>query len=227
MGSICATQSEGNDKEKRGKGTRRRVAGQVPIPGNWQKFLRVDENKTELFIFLTNFAMYHPIPYGKELHVTSGEDVLTNSKEQINMDPCNHEEADTRIFVHVNHATKCENKNIVIRTVDSDVVVLGVYAARLLDIHLWIAFGTGKSFRYLAAHKISNALGEGRTKALPLFHALTGCDTASFFFMHGKKSVRNVFSDATAAFHALSNAPSEVEKNVQATLERFVILLYD
>ena len=221
---------KGMTRKKRGKGTRRRVAGQVPIPGNWQEFLRVDENKTELFIFLTNFAMNHQIPDGKELHATSGEDVLTNSKEQINMDTCNHEEADTRIFVHVDHATKCGHKNIVIRTVDSDVVVLGVYAARVLDIHLWIAFGTGKSFRYLAAHKISNALGEGRTKALPFFHALTGCDTASFFFMHGKKSAWatwNVFSDATEAFHALSNAPSEVEKNVQAILERFVILLYD
>ena len=33
-------------RENRGKGVRRRVAAANSIPGNWQEFLRVDENKT-------------------------------------------------------------------------------------------------------------------------------------------------------------------------------------
>ena len=37
---------------KRGKGVRRRVEASTPIPGNWQEFLRTDENKVELFSFL-------------------------------------------------------------------------------------------------------------------------------------------------------------------------------
>ena len=36
----------------RGKGVRRRVEASTPIPGNWQEFLRTDENKVELFSFL-------------------------------------------------------------------------------------------------------------------------------------------------------------------------------
>ena len=41
-------------RENRGKGVRRRVAAANSIPGNWQEFLRVDENKTELFNFLAH-----------------------------------------------------------------------------------------------------------------------------------------------------------------------------
>ena len=38
--------------KKRGKGIRRRVEPSSSIPRNWQAFLRIDENKVELFSFL-------------------------------------------------------------------------------------------------------------------------------------------------------------------------------
>ena len=40
------------------------------------------------------------------------------------MPPCNHEEADTRIVIHVLHALQSGCKSVVIRTVDTDVVVI-------------------------------------------------------------------------------------------------------
>ena len=47
-----------------------------------------------------------------------------------------------------------------IHTVDTDVVVLVVTAAECLSIDAqWVAFGTGKSFRFLAAHDMAQALG--------------------------------------------------------------------
>ena len=39
--------------EKRGKGVRRKVAGHVKLPQNWQAFLKDYSNKKELFDFLT------------------------------------------------------------------------------------------------------------------------------------------------------------------------------
>ncbi|VDI74380.1 Hypothetical predicted protein, partial [Mytilus galloprovincialis] len=39
---------------KRGKGIRRRVQDETNVPGNWQEFLRLDENKIELFHFLAD-----------------------------------------------------------------------------------------------------------------------------------------------------------------------------
>jgi len=44
---------------KRGKGVRRRVAAHVCQPGNWQEFLRIDENKKELFTFLVGYVAQH------------------------------------------------------------------------------------------------------------------------------------------------------------------------
>ena len=39
-------------RSKRGKGVRRRVEPSSAIPKNWSEFLRIDDNKTELFSFL-------------------------------------------------------------------------------------------------------------------------------------------------------------------------------
>ena len=70
-----------------------------------------------------------------------------------------------------------------IRIIDTDVVALAV--SKLKDVvvdKLWIAFATDKHFRYLATHDIAAQLGPQKAKALPVLHALTGCDTVSFFF---------------------------------------------
>ena len=44
---------KGHTREKRGKGSRRRVGSNVALPGNWQQFLRNDENKAEMFQLLS------------------------------------------------------------------------------------------------------------------------------------------------------------------------------
>ena len=36
-------------RQKRGKDTRKRVEGKNKVQGNWQEFLRMDDNKSELF----------------------------------------------------------------------------------------------------------------------------------------------------------------------------------
>ena len=61
------------------------------------------------------------------------------------MAPCNHEEADTRIFVHAKHASVNGMNKILIRTANTDVVVLAVAFLQKLDVEeLWVAFGVGK-----------------------------------------------------------------------------------
>ena len=119
---------------------------------------------------------------------------------------------------------------ISIRTVDTDAVVLAVAAAqRHGNTEIWIAFGTGKSFRFLAAHEMARVLGPDRCTALPMFHAFTGCDTVSFFGGRGKRTAWDTwrsYNDITSIFVSLANTPELVESSV-TSLERFVILLYD
>ena len=61
---------------------------------------------------------------------------------------CKHEEADTRIILHLEDAVREKHNKISICTVDTDVVVLAVTAAQHINAsELWIAFDTGKRFR--------------------------------------------------------------------------------
>ena len=60
---------------------------------------------------------------------------------------------------------------------------------------------------------------------LPVFHALTGCDTVSAFSGRSKKTAWNtweVFPEVTEAFEDLL-----LIQATMALLERFVVLLYD
>lgn len=93
--------------------------------------------------------------------------------------------------MHACHAAQNGHQKIMTQTVDTDVVVLAVSVVRSLgDTELWVAFGTRKNFRHIAANKIAQSLGPEKTRALPMFHALTGCDSVSSFVDHGKKNSR-------------------------------------
>ena len=132
--------------------------------------------------------------------------------------------------MHLEDAVTEGFNKISIRTVDTDVVVLAVAAAqRHGNTEIWIAFGTGKSFRFLAAHEMARILGPDRCIALPMFHAFTGCDTVSFFGGRGKRTAWDTwrsYNDITSIFVSLANTPESVESSV-TSLERFVIVLYD
>ena len=86
-------------RSKRGKGVRRPVDPLSAIPGNWQAFLRIDDNKTELFSFLAMNAA--GINTNKHVITTYHTDVLrTNRQDVLGLALCTHEEANTRILLH-------------------------------------------------------------------------------------------------------------------------------
>ena len=70
---------------------------------------------------------------------------------------CSQEEADTLLLLHVKDAMNCGFKSLMIRT---GVLVLAI--AHFQDLpnteHPWIAFGTGKYFRYIPIHDIASGL---------------------------------------------------------------------
>ena len=167
-------------RERRGTGQRRQITMSTRIPTDWKGFLRNDKNKNELFLLLASYVVSMVIPDDKELYTISGESVLssTNRINLINLAPCTHEEADTRVMVHVLDASCCGHLRIIIRTSDTDVVVLAVsIVSRIPAEELWVAYGTGKHLQNIAVHTIAAALGRERAFVLPMFHALSGCDT--------------------------------------------------
>ena len=85
--------------------------------------------------------------------------------------PCSHEEADSRVLLHVSRAAQHGYRQMLTRTVDIDVVVLAVFSINHLPAgyELWLAFGTGNCFRYLTARQIDASLGPDMSCALPMF----------------------------------------------------------
>ena len=69
-----------------------------------------------------------------------------------------------------------------IRTVDTDVIVLAVNAMSQLQLEeMWILFGVGKKTWFIPSHELCTTLGPSKCIVLPLFHSITGCDQSSSF----------------------------------------------
>ena len=203
------------------------------IPPNWHSFLRDDDNKTELFNFLADKIVENCTE--NTVLVTQKEDVLCNLQFNVEgLMPCNHEEADTRIFLHVRHAVAGGHKQVIIKANDTDVLVIAVSMFPMLCElgieKLWISFGQGASHRWIPVHDVCREIGLEKSKGIPFFHAFTGCDVASAFRGKGKKAAWqtwNVYPEASPVFTKLSMHPPVIDDEEQNVLEKFVITMYD
>ena len=194
---------------------RRKVSSHAKLPKNWMDFLRDQNNKKELFALLTSKVIEFVCPPSKVVYVTSGERVISAGSDMTN---CNHEEADTRAVVHILNALEQGMKSVKVRTVDTDVVIIlaGAFyelcqTQPLADI--WIAFGMSKNYRFYSINAICASLGEQRSRALPVFHTLTGCDTMSAFKGEGKKSAWQAwqaYEEVTETLEYLASNPFEI-----------------
>lgn len=218
-------------REKRGEGIRKLVKNDTPIPKDWQNFLRRDENKKELFDLLSNYVQSIQID-GKQIIVTrdTGAISSTSISNSHMISPCNHEEADTRVLLHAHHAVVQGYSRIMIRTVDTDVIVLAIANFKKIGCQeLWIAFGVGKHFHYIPIHFIVSSFNNDVCESLPFFHAVTGCDTTSSFHGKGKKTAYDTwmsFPSVNCVFKHLSEQPNTIDQDHFLLLEKFIVLMY-
>ena len=85
-------------------------------------------------------------------------------------------------MVDILDAASCGHRRIRIRINDTDVVVVPISVAITVPTNeLWITYGSGKNVQNIPAHTIAMLLGPDKASTLPMFHALAGCDTVSFF----------------------------------------------
>ena len=135
-------------------------------------------------------------------------------------------------MLHAADAAKCGLKKIMLRTGDTDVVVITVAKFHDLDLSkLWIAFGVGKHFRCITVHGIASTLGQEKSRALLAFHAFTGCNQTSSFKHIGKKTAWDawsVYDEVTEVFQSLSASQSLPALNdALPILERYTVIMYD
>lgn len=220
-------------RNKKRKGIRRRVKPDTKIPGNWAAFLRVDKNKEELFHFLADQFVSVEAEHGQVIS-TKGDSVVCNGQRDdiSSLAPCKHEEADTRLLLHAADAGKCGFTKVMLRTVDTDVLVIAIATFHELALsELWIAFGVGKHFRFMPVHDIASSMGQQKSRALLAFYAFTGSDQTSSFANNGKKTARDTWAicdEVMEAFRYLSTTPStSAVTDAFPVLERYTVLFYD
>ena len=205
------------------------------MPSNFKKLLLVADNKVRLFAFLAGqLAQLHV----EEKHIITTIDNTALTSLQIPypadmITPCNHEEADSRLLLHAAHCLATGHEGIMLTTVDSDVVVLAIFAAAALNPlyklkKLWFEFMVGKKRCYIPAHELASTMGPEKAQAMPIFHAITGCDTISEFKGKKKKTARETwtaFPEVTEAFLSLMDERELSRENLNI-IQRYVCFMY-
>eukprot|EP00794_Sanderia_malayensis_P021307 gene21307-biopygen16343 len=97
---------------------------------------------------------------------------------------CNHEEADSRLVLQA-----CERDTVVVVVAkDIDVLVILVHAYAIVKpSSKW--FMKIDHEKYVDVGKVYDFLGENISKHLPHLHAISGCDSTSFFYGVGKVKI--------------------------------------
>ena len=231
--SSLKSQTRINLGETAGRWTK--VSSQIPLPkgSEWQRFLNDSANQDALFKFLSDELHRNTSEATYLLLTTKAESVLSNRHTDItNLAPRQHEEANTRLMLHLNHAAQNAHRKAYIRTVDTDVVVLAMAYFNQLDLtELWDGLETGKYFGEIPIRVMCEQLGPHRCQSLMLFHAFTGCDVTSFMFGIGKKTAWNAwlsYPHPKDTFVALLEDPETLDlyPGHIEHLERFTVFMY-
>lgn len=213
-------------------------SGKQQVPKQWKKFLSSGENKTALVDFLfTEWAkeeyaeklqsrcLY--FAHGQNCHRYEVVDNVVNCEAVPELDST-QEEADTRMFLHANHAGESGNTTVVIKTVDTDVLVIACHFQSRIHSRIYIHTGTKTRTRYLDIQTLSSKLGSAVCGALPGLHSFTGCDTNSAFAGKGKKKAFDFVVSKSMFCEAMHNIGSSIPVSDDALhdAERFVCALY-
>ena len=116
-------------------------------------------------------------------------DVESNCNiDTINLQPCNHEEVDSCMIVHLIDTSKGGVKPVLVATADTDVVEVLLYHFFFFRFEaLWVEMGIGQHRRWLPIHMYAQLLTNEVCQGLPFLYAVTGYDTVSMFSGHDKK----------------------------------------
>ncbi|CAH1174169.1 unnamed protein product [Phaedon cochleariae] len=182
------------------------INGSRNVP-NYNIFLKSTSNKMSLIKFVTKYFIesHLRLPTNNEIIIAGGlEDAQicvkihhSGTTEEPHL-RCNHEEADTRLILHISTQ---RNSKIIIKSDDTDVFVLLLYYywnddnVRSNTIYMEKGHGTAYTNRrrFVAIHDVARTLKKRTCDGLPAFHVLTGCDTTSSFFKIGKKSAWDIY----------------------------------
>ena len=231
-------------RDARGIGHRVLFSDSDKLPYDFSTFLTNSDNKTDLNLLIAQLCTSSNIwEWEGDFRITKGMNILSRIdsveyEQLLTLCPDPHEEADNRMIVHIRDMLENGIKSILLRTNDSDVIVILIgFMTQFLewdtDVKIWVDFGTGIYRKNIFINDVFEYLGESVSMGILFFHAFTGCDSTSSFFKKSKatwfKSWLSypLYSDITPAFQCLSWLPTdEVIRQFVQNIEHFVYYVY-
>lgn len=121
--------------------------------------MRVAENKTDLFNYLSNTVMSKlDVPNDCDLYMTFNNTVIHVGSSAAMSFACDHEEADTNVL----HALATKATSVLVRTVDTDIVILAHHFFRFEETQesckIFVSIGTGKDTKILDNGSLCNSM---------------------------------------------------------------------
>ena len=158
---------------------------------------------------------------------------------EVSSSSTSQEEADTRMFLHVQYALNHLQGNITINSLDTDVSIISLMVSEKINAYINSKTGNKNKKRIISVNKIKESLKdkydavvsvglECFTRALVSLHAFTGCDTVSAFAGLGKSKAFKIMAknvDYIKLFEKLGKG-WHLEEEIMRYIEGFVCHLY-
>ena len=208
------------------------------FPANFETdFLTNVTNKTNLNEYLAQkFIKLHDNDK-QTICITYNDTVISNDNvlNENLITVCTSEEADSRVIRHAINLGVNDYKEVSIGTVDGDVFVSFGYANIVKDAGVEkFSPVYGSKEKYFDVFDNWSYFLEDICRALPYFHALTGCDTTSSFYQLGKakfwktwmKQHNNNNESLTRTFIHLGDQPANIDPNDIDIIAKYIYNCY-
>lgn len=137
-----------------------------------------------------------------------------------------HEEADSKIIYHASKMNP--DTNVVVKCSDTDITIIMLGNIHKISANIYIECGTAKKRHIINVRVLQEKLGSNLCRALPGFHAMTGCDYNPAFYNKGKQRPFKLLqknAEFQKAFANLGNTSVAVEETFEK-IETFICLMY-
>lgn len=136
------------------------------------------------YILHENTRLFLSGGFKNRLEVTvissTGKSYITD--EERSLLSSTHEEADTRVFLHTLVAVKTGCGRVIICASDTDIVEIAIYLFKQLrESGLQELYVKTKDY-FIPIHELVRGFSENERDMLPIFHALSGCDTNGYVY---------------------------------------------
>ena len=125
------------------------------------------------------------------------------------------------------HCLHSDAEFLVVSCQDTDVFLLLVsHFDKMSCKELWMKAGTSKKPKYLPIHVIRENLKQKipEVETILSFHAITGCDTVSYFAGHSKKTSWKTFTEHHMLLRNLGNG--DLDDSTVRSVEKFICRIY-